>query len=162
MTPMQIETLLAALRSSGLLVATRGILPRIVQTITDDSRAVVAGALFLAVRGSDRDGHDYLQDAERDGAVVAVVDDPSRTTLPAIVVTDTRRAAAIAAAAFHGEPARELRLIGVTGTNGKTTTVGMLRHLLDEPERRAASIGTLGVLIGSVGEELDGGSGLTP
>jgi len=161
MTPRPIETVLAALRSSGLLVATRGILPLAVQTITDDSRVVVAGALFLAVRGSDRDGHEYLQAAERAGAVIAVVDDPSRTTLPAIVVTDTRRAAAIASAAFYGEPAHELRLIGVTGTNGKTTTVGMLRHLLDEPERRAASIGTLGVLIGSAGEELDGGSGLT-
>jgi UDP-N-acetylmuramoyl-L-alanyl-D-glutamate--2,6-diaminopimelate ligase len=67
----------------------------------------------------------------------------------------------VAAAAFHGFPARELRLVGVTGTNGKTTTVGMLRHLLDAPDARAASIGTLGILIGSEGATLDGGSGLT-
>jgi UDP-N-acetylmuramoyl-L-alanyl-D-glutamate--2,6-diaminopimelate ligase len=90
-----------------------------------------------------------------------VVDDASRTTLPTIVVRDTRRAAAVAAAAFHDFPARELRLVGVTGTNGKTTTVGMLRHLLDAPDARAASIGTLGILIGSEGDTLDGGSGLT-
>ncbi|MDQ6828037.1 MAG: UDP-N-acetylmuramoyl-L-alanyl-D-glutamate--2,6-diaminopimelate ligase, partial [Gemmatimonadota bacterium] len=61
----------------------------------------------------------------------------------------------------YGDPARSLALIGVTGTNGKTTTVGIIRHLLDEPERRAATIGTLGVLIGSDGVELPGGSGLT-
>ena len=161
MMPVPLETIVAALRSSGLLVSTRGALPQAVRSISDDSRAVVADALFLAVRGSDRDGHDYLEVATRNGATVAIVDDPSRTTLPVIVVTDTRRAAGIASAAFHGEPARTLRLIGVTGTNGKTTTVGMLRHLLDEPNHRSASIGTLGVLIGSAGEELDGGSGLT-
>ncbi|MEP7000152.1 MAG: UDP-N-acetylmuramoyl-L-alanyl-D-glutamate--2,6-diaminopimelate ligase, partial [bacterium] len=74
---------------------------------------------------------------------------------------DTRRAAAIAAATFYGEPAKQLRLVGVTGTNGKTTTVGMLRHLLDESSSRCASIGTLGVLVGSEGIPLDGGSGLT-
>jgi UDP-N-acetylmuramoyl-L-alanyl-D-glutamate--2,6-diaminopimelate ligase len=76
-------------------------------------------------------------------------------------VSDTRRAAAVAATVYFDEPAAGLRLVGVTGTNGKTTTVGMLRHLLDEPRARAASIGTLGVLIGGAGEPLDGGSGLT-
>ena len=84
-----------------------------------------------------------------------------RSELPALVVNDTRRAAAIASAAFYGEPANQLRLVGVTGTNGKTTTAGMLRHLLDEPDMRSASIGTLGVLVGSEGTALDGGSGLT-
>jgi UDP-N-acetylmuramoyl-L-alanyl-D-glutamate--2,6-diaminopimelate ligase len=150
-----------ALRAAGLLRETRGALPPAVAAITDDSRAVRAGALFLAVRGAERDGHDYLDLASRSGAVAAVVDDASRTSLPSILVSDTRRAAAVAAAAYHGNPARELRLIGVTGTNGKTTTVGMLRHLLDERAARAASIGTLGVLIGSSGLPLDGGAGLT-
>jgi UDP-N-acetylmuramoyl-L-alanyl-D-glutamate--2,6-diaminopimelate ligase len=149
------------LRSAGLLTATRGVLPQFIETITDDSRAVNSGALFLAVRGSERDGHDFLERAEHAGAVVAVVQDPSRTALPALVVSDTRHAAAIAAAAFYGEPARDLRLVGVTGTNGKTTTVGMLRHLLDEPGARCASIGTLGTLVGSEGTALDGGTGLT-
>ena len=63
---------------------------------------------------------------------MAIVQDASRTTLPALVVNDGRRAAAIAASAFFGWPARELQLVGVTGTNGKTTTVNMLRHLLDD------------------------------
>jgi UDP-N-acetylmuramoyl-L-alanyl-D-glutamate--2,6-diaminopimelate ligase len=62
---------------------------------------------------------------------------------------------------FHGWPARELTMVGVTGTNGKTTTVGLLRHLLHREERPAASIGTLGVLVGSAGTEVPGGQGLT-
>jgi UDP-N-acetylmuramoyl-L-alanyl-D-glutamate--2,6-diaminopimelate ligase len=150
-----------ALQRAALLVGQQGALPDSITSITDDSRAVGSGTLFLAVRGAERDGHGFLAVAAERGAVAAIVDDPSRTTLPALVVNDTRRAAAVAAAAFYGEPARALRLVGVTGTNGKTTTVGMLRHLLDAPSARAASIGTIGVLVGRVGETLDGGSGLT-
>ena len=150
-----------ALRGAGLLEGESGALPGSIVAITDDSRAVGAGTLFIAVRGAERDGHAYLAVAAERGATAAIVDDPSRTTLPALVVSDTRRAAAVAAAAFHGQPAAGLRLVGVTGTNGKTTTVGMLRHLLDEPLARAASIGTLGVLVGGVGDPFDGGSGLT-
>ena len=161
MTQVRLDTIVDALRRAGVFVAARGELPPAVGSVSDDSRAVEEGGLFLAVRGSERDGHDYLDRAAQNGAAVAVVDDPARTALPALIVNDTRRAAAIAAAAFYGEPARALRLIGVTGTNGKTTTVGMLRHLLDDTERRCASIGTLGVLIGSEGTPLDGGSGLT-
>ncbi len=161
MTAVRVGTIVDALRHAGLLVAIEGALPQTVDSITDDSRGVAAGSLFLAVRGSERDGHDYLGRAEQAGAVVVVVDDASRTSLPSVVVSDTRRAAAVAAAVFYGAPAKQLRLVGVTGTNGKTTTVGMLRHLLDEPDARCASIGTLGVLIGSEGTPLDGGSGLT-
>ena len=82
----------------------------------------------------------------------AILEDETRTTLPAIVVRDGRRAAAVAAAAFYNWPALEVQLVGVTGTNGKTTTVGLLRHLLDSDTYPAASIGTLGVLTGSVGD----------
>ncbi|MEP6992311.1 MAG: UDP-N-acetylmuramoyl-L-alanyl-D-glutamate--2,6-diaminopimelate ligase [bacterium] len=150
-----------ALRRAGLLVAERGPLPAMLEGITDDSRTVRGGTLFLAVRGSERDGHEYLTMAASAGATCAMVDDPERTDLPVLVVRDTRRAAAVAAAAFYGHPASDLRLVAVTGTNGKTTTVGMLRHVLDAPAPRSASIGTLGVLVGSEGVPLDGGSGLT-
>jgi UDP-N-acetylmuramoyl-L-alanyl-D-glutamate--2,6-diaminopimelate ligase len=158
---VSLSLLVDALRQADLFVRTSGSAPASVVTVTDDSRAVRAGGLFLAVRGTERDGHDFLEAAAAAGATVAVVDHPSRTQLPSIVVRDTRRAAAVVAAAFYGFPARDLRIVGVTGTNGKTTTVGMLRHLLDTPNARAASIGTLGVLIGSDGDPLDGGSGLT-
>ncbi len=161
MTAVALSVVTDALRDADLLDGVRGALPGEVSAMTEDSRAVRAGSLFLAVRGAERDGHDYLEAAATAGAVAALVADASRTSLPALVVKDTRRAAAVAAAAFHGFPARQLRLVGVTGTNGKTTSVGMVRHLLDAPGARAASIGTLGVLVGSEGTPFDGGGGLT-
>src|SRR5688500_14974563 len=82
-------------------------------------------------------------------------------SLPSFLVSDGRRAAAVLAAAAFDEPATQLSLIAVTGTNGKTTTVGILRHLLDTPPGAAASIGTLGALRGSAGATMPGGSGLT-
>jgi UDP-N-acetylmuramoyl-L-alanyl-D-glutamate--2,6-diaminopimelate ligase len=158
---VETETIASALADAGLLVDRRGSLPKQVLGITDDSRRITAGGVFVAVRGSERDGHDYLDAAARAGAGVAILQDASRTALPALVVNDGRRAAAVAGAAFYGLPAKELQLAGVTGTNGKTTTVNMLRHLLDDPSSRSASIGTLGVLIGSEGTPCEGGGGLT-
>ena len=161
MTDIPVAPVLAALREAGLVVeVTRG-LPEFVSGITDDSRAVEEGALFVAVRGSERDGHEFLADAAARGAGATLVESNRRSELPAILVRDGRRAAAIAAAVGFGNPAKLLRLAGVTGTNGKTTTVGILRHLLDDAGGRSASIGTLGVLIGSEGKAVDGGSDLT-
>lgn len=149
-----------ALDRAGVLRAVRGELPAALTGITDDSRQVRDGGLFVAVRGTARDGHDFLASvADRAGAVI--VEDPSRTSLPALVVSDARRAAPIAGAAAYGNPGERLTLVGVTGTNGKTTTVGMLRHVLDGERGRSASIGTLGVLVGSEGVPQPGGGGLT-
>jgi len=156
-----VEQMARALEDAGLLAGRRGALPERVAGITDDSRAVVRGGAFVAVRGTQRDGHAFLGAVEQAEAALAIVEDGSATSLPALLVHDGRRAAAVAAAAFYGEPAMRLTLIAVTGTNGKTTTVGMLRHLLDAPSARAASIGTLGVLVGSDGAPLPGGGGLT-
>ncbi len=146
---------------AGLLLSTIGVLPSGVVGVTDDSRRVGPGALFIAVAGAQDDGHRYLPAAAAAGAGVALVTRADATTLPALVVRDGRRAAAVAAAAYYGEPAARLTLVGVTGTNGKTTTVAMLRHLLDSPDAPAASIGTLGVLVGSAGTPFGEGSGLT-
>jgi UDP-N-acetylmuramoyl-L-alanyl-D-glutamate--2,6-diaminopimelate ligase len=157
----ELETIATALGEAKLLVERRGALPRTISGITDDSRGVTPGTLFVAVRGTQSDGHDYLDAAARAGATVAIVQDPERTSLPALVVNDGRRAAAIAGAAAYGFPARDLQLVGVTGTNGKTTTVNMLRHILADGGVKSASIGTLGVLLGSEGAPLDGGGGLT-
>jgi UDP-N-acetylmuramoyl-L-alanyl-D-glutamate--2,6-diaminopimelate ligase len=153
----------AALESAQLLKDRLGTLPATASSITDDSRLVKPGTLFVAVRGTERDGHDFLEMAQQAGAVAAVAEQASRVPpgLPAIIVRDGRRAAPLAAAAAYGWPARQLQLIGVTGTNGKTTTVNMLRHVLDAREGRSASIGTLGVLVGSTGEPVEGGGGLT-
>ena len=156
-----IEAVADALAAAGLLVDRRGPLPERAEDLTDDSRRVVPGALFVAVAGAADDGHRYLDSARERGAVAAIVEDVSRTTLPSLVVRDGRRAAAIAAATAFGHPSEGIRLVGVTGTNGKTTTVNILRHLLDDPRERSASIGTIGVFLGSEGTPVEGGAGLT-
>jgi UDP-N-acetylmuramoyl-L-alanyl-D-glutamate--2,6-diaminopimelate ligase len=156
-----VASIAQALEEAQLLLERRGAFPATVSGITDDSRRVRPGSLFVAVRGTERDGHDYLDGAAKSGASLAIVQDASRTELPSLVVSDGRRSAAIAAAAAYGWPARQLQLVGVTGTNGKTTTVNMLRHLLDDASARGASIGTLGVLVGSEGAPCEGGGGLT-
>ncbi len=151
----------SALEAAGLLVAVRGELPEYVEGISDDSRRVHPNSLFLAVRGAALDGHDYLDRAQQSGASAAMVEDANRTTLPAIIVREGRKAAAMAASTAFGNPSRELRMIGITGTNGKSTTAGILRHLLDGAGGRSASLGTLGVLLGTEGEVVPGGPELT-
>jgi UDP-N-acetylmuramoyl-L-alanyl-D-glutamate--2,6-diaminopimelate ligase len=161
MTTVALTTIAAALETAGLLRDRNGPIPDWITGITDDSRTVTHGCAFIAVKGTAVDGHEFVHDALARGASVVIVENLRDAGMPALTVTDARRAAAIAAAAFYGEPARLLRTIGVTGTNGKTTTVSMLRHLLDTPEAPAASIGTLGVLVGSDAKPFPGGAGLT-
>jgi UDP-N-acetylmuramoyl-L-alanyl-D-glutamate--2,6-diaminopimelate ligase len=158
---VDVAAIKAALAERGLLAGVRGELPTHVTGITDDSRKVKPGDIFIAIRGSTSDGHDYLKAAQDKGAALAIVEDPTRTSLPAIFIREGRRGAALAAATVYGNPARRLRLIGVTGTNGKTTTTSILRHIFDDGHTSSASIGTLGVLLGSAGDILPGGSGLT-
>lgn len=158
---IEVAAVADALREAGLLERSVRGLPQRVSGITDDSRAVTPGSMFVAVRGTAADGHLFLGPAASSGASVAVVEDASLTKLPALVVTDSRAAAAVAAAAAYAYPARELRIVGVTGTNGKTTTAALLRALLDEDASPSASIGTLGVLIGREGRPTPGGAGLT-
>jgi UDP-N-acetylmuramoyl-L-alanyl-D-glutamate--2,6-diaminopimelate ligase len=138
----------------------RGALPTTITALTDDSRRVERGACFVAVRGSAHDGHGFLPHATQAGATCAVIAADATASLPALVVHDTRAAVSVVAAAFYEDPGAALQMVGVTGTNGKTTTVGLLRHLLDADDAPAASIGTLGVLRGD-GSPFPGGSGLT-
>lgn len=160
MNPIPAETIERALSRSGELRSS-GTMPATFSDITDDSRRVSRGALFVAIRGTAFDGHDYLAAAAASGAAAAIVEDPSRCPLPALTVGDARRAAGIAARAAFGSPAAGLVMVAVTGTNGKTTTASLVRHVLHRPGATAASIGTLGVLLGSPGDLLPGGSGLT-
>ncbi len=156
-----LDSTVATLKRAGLLTDVRGTLPDNVDGISDDSRRVTPGSLFIAIRGYDHDGHDYLDRARDLGATAVLVEDATLTSLPAIIVTEGRKAAAIAAGEAYGNPSREIRTIGITGTNGKSTTVGILRHLLDQPGSRSASIGTLGVLLGTEAEVVPGGTELT-
>ncbi len=155
------NVLLDALRAAHLVVGDAPRMPDDLFGVTDDSRAVVAGGVFVAVRGHASDGHAYVDRAIELGASLVLVEDNTAHAVPTLRVSDSRRAAAVAAAAFYGRPSDEVRLIGVTGTNGKTTTVHLVRALLCDVGIHAASIGTLGVLVGRDGTPLDGGQGLT-
>lgn len=111
--------------------------------LTADSRRVSSGMLYCAVRGSAADGHQFVGAAQERGAVAALVERLQPAHLIQILVRDGRRAAAVAAATWYGEPGGKLDLIGVTGTNGKTTSVTLARHVLTALEPMG-SIGTLG------------------
>ncbi len=137
--------LLDALRREDLLVSAPMLPP--IATLTADSRAVVTGAMYVAVRGSQADGHRFIGDAVARGAVAAVVESAQASPVPQVIVRDGRRAAIALARAWYGDPGRDLTLLGVTGTNGKTTTVGLLRHLFNA-NSSAGSIGTLGAFDG--------------
>src|SRR5918912_1220802 len=126
------ERITAALTAAGLLIEARGELPSSVSSIECDSRQVEKNGLFIAVRGSSQDGHDFVDRARDAGASMAIIENAKRaTTLPTLVVRDGRQATALVASVAYDWPVRRLRLTGVTGTNGKTTTVHVLRHLLD-------------------------------
>jgi UDP-N-acetylmuramoyl-L-alanyl-D-glutamate--2,6-diaminopimelate ligase len=141
-----IADVLARLDSAGLLMAPGSAVNLAVSGITTDSRETQVGDLFCAIRGYVADGHGFLEQAAEAGAVAALVEDPqSGLDLVQIQVSDTRRAAAIAAQLIFGEPATDLTLVGVTGTNGKTTTIHLARHVLSG-HCSSGSIGTLGVL----------------
>lgn len=143
------------LLEEGLRPRWRGARPDGFAAFTDDSREVEEGALFCAVAGHEADGHDYVGDARAAGAAAAVVEhEVGAAGMPQVVVDDSRAAAAHLAALFQGDPSRDLRVTGVTGTDGKTTTAWILRHLYSALGP-TASLGTLGVVRPDGGREPD-------
>ena len=116
--------------------------------LAQDSRQVRPGDLFVAIRGLDADGHDFIPDAIRQGAVAVVGERETSISVPYVLVSDSRQALAHLAAAFHDHPARKLRVIGVTGTDGKTTTVELTRSILAAAGHKTGMISTVEALIG--------------
>jgi UDP-N-acetylmuramoyl-L-alanyl-D-glutamate--2,6-diaminopimelate ligase len=115
-----------------------------------DNRAVTPGTLFFCVPGFTRDGHEFAADAVDRGAVALVVERPLELPVPQIEVESVRRAMAPAAANFYGDPTSQLEVVGVTGTNGKTTSAFLIRALLEADGRRTGLLGTVASVIGGV------------
>ena len=113
-----------------------------------DSRAVRRGDLFFCVPGSRADGHEYAAAAAEAGATALCVERPTGTGLPELRVADARAAMAILSAAFYGNPAQDLMLLGVTGTNGKTTTAYLLESIMRAAGKTTGLIGTIETRVG--------------
>jgi len=140
---------LKALLSKIPVVLTIGSADREIDAICYDSRRVQKNALFVALRGEKTDGNSYIEEAITRGAVAVVTEEEqSQSRATQIVVPNARQALADLAAEFYGRPSLGLKIAGVTGTNGKTTTAFLLKHLCESVQLRAGLIGTIRYEIG--------------
>lgn len=121
-----------------------------VTTLINDSRKVEKGSVFVCIEGAVSDGHTYVKEVAEKGAAAVIVqkevDAPQGLTV--IRVADTRYALALASAAYFGYPAEKLKVIGITGTKGKTTTTYMVKSILEEVGHKVGLIGTIEAIIG--------------
>ena len=148
---MKLGELLTVLKSKATLPSEG--LDREVLDITHDSRNVRPGSLFVAVRGFHSDGHQFIPQAVQRGAVAIVAEGShskafSRET-PLITVDDSRSALALLATLFYGHPSQKLSLVGITGTNGKTTTTYLIKSIIEAAGRKAGLIGTIDYRVGN-------------
>ncbi|MGN1012127.1 MAG: UDP-N-acetylmuramoyl-L-alanyl-D-glutamate--2,6-diaminopimelate ligase [Clostridia bacterium] len=119
-----------------------------VKNLQYDSRKVEKGSVFFCLRGESPDGHDFAAMAEEKGACAFVCEEKLDSELPQLIVEDSRLALAYLAEAYYGFPHRQLKIIGVTGTNGKTTTTHLVKHILDAAGKKTALMGTNHIIIG--------------
>jgi len=133
-------------------VEARGGLDVDIRSVEHDSRAVTPGALFCCIPGERNDGHDFAPAAEAAGAAACLVERFVAVTIPQVRVASVRRALGPLCARFHGDPSCALRVLGVTGTNGKTTITYLLERVAGAAGERAAILGTTGARVG--GREL--------
>lgn len=142
---MRIETLL-----QGLTIEWPESLPKDTEItgVVYDSRKVVPGCLFLCLKGAQADGHRFAAQAAEAGAAVILAEHPVDCPAPVVVVPDTRYALAVVSAAWFGHPAEEMKVIGITGTKGKTTSSFMIRSILEAAGHKTGLIGTIGSVIG--------------
>lgn len=126
-----------------------------ISAITYDSRKVTPGSLFVAVRGFNTDGHSYIEKALQNGASAILAEENGAYGVPTAVCPDTRKALAEVGAQFYGKPAEKLRIIGVTGTNGKTTTTYLIKQILDLLGYKTGLIGTNQNIIGDLAVPAD-------
>ncbi len=133
---------------NGIEYQVQGTLPETVVSINNNSKNILPGSLFFAISGTQTDGHDFIPQAIENGAVATVVEKfQNNITIPQIIVKNSRAALATAAANHYSHPAKKLSIIGVTGTNGKTTTVYLLNKIWKAANISRGTIGTIGYSI---------------
>ena len=114
-----------------------------------DSRAIRAGELFIAIKGYKSDGHDFIKEAAGKGSICVICEKAPDMSIPYVIVGDSRNALALASAAWFGYPASKLKLVGVTGTNGKTSVTNLIKHAIEKcSDSKVGLIGTNGNFIG--------------
>lgn len=117
-----------------------------------DSRKVTKGDAFVAITGYESDGHAFIPSAAENGAAVVICERAPEIDIPYVLVPDSRRALALASRNYFGDPASEMKMIGVTGTNGKTTTTMLIKHVLEVC--RGAKVGLVGTNQNMIGYEI--------
>ncbi len=115
-----------------------------IHALCTDSRVAGAGDLFFCFHGTHFDSHCFAEEAELRGASAIVSEEETDVGIPQLIVPDGREAMSYISAAFYGHPERKLSIVGITGTNGKTTTMYMLKNILEEAGKKVGIIGTLG------------------
>jgi len=131
-----------------------------ISDICYDSRQAGTGTMFAAIRGFETDGHRYISAAVKNGASLILCEEAPEAQVPYVLVKDSRRAMALASANFFGRPAEQLTVIGVTGTNGKTTTTNLIRSLL--MQATGTEVGLIGTNENIVGEKVYPAEHTTP
>lgn len=120
-----------------------------IRSIEYDSRKVKQGSMFCCIVGQLFDGHTFAEAAVEQGAVALLVERELPLSVPQVVVKNARKSMAEMAAAFYGYPQREIQVLGVTGTNGKTTTTYMVKAIAEQAGKKVGIIGTIRNMIGS-------------
>ncbi|GIN91463.1 UDP-N-acetylmuramoyl-L-alanyl-D-glutamate--2,6-diaminopimelate ligase [Siminovitchia terrae] len=119
-----------------------------ITAIVNDHRKVEPGSMFICIKGHRVDGHDFAKEAAEKGAAAIVSEKPLPLSVPIVVVKDTKHAMAVLADVFYGHPTEKMRLVGITGTNGKTTTSFMVEEIFREANLATGLIGTISMKIG--------------
>ena len=121
-----------------------------ITSIENDNRKVQKGSLFICIKGYTVDGHDFAESAVENGAVAVLAERPVEIDVPVILVKDTTRSMAVLADVFYEQPTKKLHLIGITGTNGKTTTSHLIEKIFADAGKKTGIIGTMYTKIGVI------------
>lgn len=144
---MELKQLYHRLEKENILIRSSGVRDVNVGGIQNDSRNLAEGELFVAFQGTRTDGHRYIPDARQKGASAIVCDDPEAfredSDIPYFLVEDARKSEGLLADEFYGHPSRNMKIIGVTGTNGKTTTATIVHYLFNHLAGECGLVGTI-------------------